>query len=91
MVHKRQQTVMSENVSIGEIIPVSEYNRLALIQYDKQVKDWDYKKGGFPFPQTFSTKFGLHRTKGFVGRTKFGWVFAKTRKEVNEKLKKELW
>ena len=61
-----------------KILQVKEYNKKAIEKWRERVKEWDYKKGGFPNLcfYTFSTPKGLHRQNGYVvfgnGKSCFG-------------------
>ena len=51
-----------------KILTVKEYNTKQEIKYNKAVKEWDYKKGGFPYIgfYLFFDEKGNRGEKGFV-------------------------
>ena len=74
-----------------EVLKVKDYNREQIKKWELRVKNWDYKKGGFPNLcfYTFSTPKGLHRQRGFVIRWGDSAYFRLTKKEVKEFLKEK--
>ena len=69
-----------------EVLKVKDYNREQIKKWELAVKNWDYKKGGFPNLcfYTFSTPKGLHRQRGFVIIEGNRHYFKLTKKEVKE-------
>lgn len=50
------------------LLKVKEFNRIQKDKYSKAVKEWDYKKGGFPSlaMYIFTKDNAMPRKKGFV-------------------------
>lgn len=75
-------------MEVGEIINAAEYNKTQLNKFHK-----DFKKADGYEPQVafycFFNKFGNFRNYGFVGKTKRGVIWDKTKKAVKERLLKE--
>jgi len=69
-----------------KIQKVKDYNREAILKWQESVKNWDYRKGGFPNLcfYTFSTDKGFHRKNGFVISEGNSHYFRLTKKEVKE-------
>lgn len=69
-----------------EILKVKEYNKKQIKKWKKAIKNWDYKKGGFPNLcfYTFSTPKGFHRQRGFVIIKSNSAYFRLTKKEVDD-------
>ena len=69
-----------------KIQSVKEHNRTQKIKWHKAVKNWDYKKGGFPNLcfYCFYTPQGLERQKGFVVIKDNSHHFRLTKKAVKE-------
>ena len=69
-----------------KILKVKEYNKKQIEKYQEAVKNWDYKKGGFPNLcfYTFSTPKGFFRQRGFVIIENNSHYFRLTKKEVEE-------
>jgi len=67
---------------------VKEYNQEAIARWHKAVKNWDYRKGGFPNLgfYTFSTPKGLHRQRGFVISQSNSHYFVLTKKALADKI-----
>jgi hypothetical protein len=63
---------------------VREYNREQKLKYQEEVKNWDYKKGGFPNLcfYLFYTDKGIERQRGFVISEGNSHYFRLTKKEV---------
>jgi len=74
----------------GEIMSVQEFNRRQDRKYDKAVEKWHH---GQPFPSRamylyINQNTGEPKKVGYVGLTKHGSVWAKTKGEVRKRLGK---
>ena len=63
---------------------VKEYNKMAKARYKEAVKNWDYKKGGFPCLAMYIwiKDNGQERKKGFIISEGNSHFFKLTKKEV---------
>lgn len=71
------------------ILKVREYHKEAKQKYHEAVKNWDYKKGGFPClaMYLFVRDNGEERKRGFVISKDNSHYFKLTKKEVDKFIK----
>ena len=70
-----------------KIVNVKEFNRTQRQKYNEAVSKWKPSKGGFPSLAMYlylNEKTGEPRKIGYVGFTKHGSVWAKTKKSVRK-------
>jgi len=76
---------------VHRIMKVTDYNREQERKWREAVEKWDYTKGGFPSRAMYlfiNQNTGDPKKTGYVGKTKRGAIWAKTKKEVIKKLKR---
>ena len=77
-------------LSKRKIMTVQEFNRIQSEKYQKAIDKWRH---GMPFPSRavylyVNQRTGEPKKVGYVGLTKYGSVWARTKKEVRKKLRK---
>lgn len=72
------------DINNKSVMKVKVFNRIQKEKYYKDIKEWDSKKGGFPFlPMYLFTKDdGMPRKKGYVVSTGNSHKFYLTKEEV---------
>jgi hypothetical protein len=90
MVHRIRESAREQNIRIGQIVPVSEFNSLAEQDWHSAVGDFEFGKGGFPalsMYQFINQNTGSPKKVGFVGRTsRDGWIWGRTKREVMQRM-----
>jgi len=74
----------------GKIMTVQEFNRIQNAKYQKVLDKWHHGQP-FPYRATYlyvNQNTGEPKKVGYVGLTKYGSIWARTKKEVRKKLKK---
>ncbi len=73
-----------------KVMAVKDYNKMQEAKFRKVVKNWDPKKGGFPFYPMYFFYDENHekRTTGFVAIKGNSQCYGETEKEAINKLKK---
>ncbi len=68
---------------VGDIYPVGFYNNVIAARKFAQ------SNGSCPAFYFYSTKYGMHRTRGYVGITSRGSIFDYRKKDVKRRLEEE--
>jgi len=91
---KRKTTLKKSIMDMGQILPVSEYNRRDMNKWHEDVEKWKGNNSNQIIPQVAfrgfrSQKTGELKKHGFVARVGADhFRFAKTKKELNKEIKK---